>query len=511
MTPNISWPQRRQTTRTTLNSVVYINFDPDNGGIVLNVSEGGLCFHSVAPVQREGTLRFWFSEHKQRIEADAEIAWVDESQKTGGLRFTALPAEGHEQIRNWISPPAARLAVERPPARSVPTRSPAFSAIPPDVDIALDPVFPAVDLSEEADSPNFPAEDSSEIRVASLTAFSRGLATGLLVSTLVALPFLLHSYRRELGESLIHLGERLAVKSRAQTQTIGPAQQAVLLPLQPSSPAHRQIPASPPEKVLLRPPIDPPKPQQAKPELSRPLTAGHAVTGGVTNKIPASAASSAPPAISLPATAAAPVSNVIPDKIATAPLSESAKQPDVHAEVTGEASASSSSAGYFEVGKFKNSLWANNVADRLGQLGFQAAIVQKGRLWMNSYSVLVGPYGDNQDAEAARKDLVLHGFNPRAFEKGSRDFMFPFVLTLNGTHVPKGDYTISWESYSPDAVVKFVRNYEVVATATGKWMKRDVPYKLNAVAWRASADGSRILLEIRFGGMSRALVFRTSP
>jgi cell division septation protein DedD len=513
MTPNISWPQRRQTTRTTLNSVVYINFDPDNGGIVLNVSEGGLCFHSVAPVQRDGTLRFWFSEHKQRIEAAAEIAWVDESQKTGGLRFTALPAEGHEQIRNWISQPATRLAVERPPARSVPTASPSFSVIPPDIDIALDPVFPAVDLSEEADSRNLPAEDSSEIKVASLTAFSRGLATGLLVSALVALPFLLHSYRRELGESLIHLGERLAPKSRAQTQTVAPAQQAVLLPLQPSSPTHRQIPVSPPEKVLLRPPIDPPKPQQAKLALSRPLTAGHTVTGGVTNKIPASAAtaSSAPPAISLPATAAAPVSNVIPDKIATAPLGESAKQPDVHAEVTGEASAGSSSAGYFEVAKFKNNLWANNVADRLGQLGFHAAVVQKGRLWMNSYSVLVGPYGDNQDAEAARKDLVLHGFNPRAFEKGSRDFMFPFVLTLNGTHVPKGDYTISWESYSPDAVVKFVRNYEVVATAEGKWMKRDVPYKLNAVAWRASADGSRILLEIRFGGMSRALVFRTSP
>ncbi len=513
MTPKIAWPQRRQTTRTTLNSVVYINFDPDNGGIVLNVSEGGLCFHSVAPVQREGALRFWFSEHKQRIEAGAEIAWVDESQKTGGLRFTALPAEGRERIRNWICQPATRLAVERPPARSVPTPSPAFSAIPPDIDIALDPVFPAVDLSEAADGPNFPAEDSSEIKVASLTAFSRGLATGVLVSALVALPFLLHSYRRALGESLIHLGERLAAKSRAQTQTVAPAKQAVFLPLQPSSLTHSQIPISPPEKDLLRPPIDPPIPQQAKLELSRPLTAGHAVTGGVINKIPASAAtaSSTPPAISLPATAAAPVSNVIPDKIATAPLGESAKLPDVHAEITGEASAGSSSAGYFEVGKFKNSLWANNVADRLGQLGFHATVVQKGRLWMNSYSVLVGPYGDNQDAEAARKDLLLHGFNPRAFEKGSRDFMFPVVLTLNGTHVPKGDYTISWESYSPDAVVKIVRNYDVVATAEGKWMKRDVPYKLTAFAWRASADGSRTLLEIRFGGMSRALVFRSSP
>jgi cell division protein FtsN len=523
MTPTISWPQRRQTTRTILNSVVYINFDSDNGGIVLNVSEGGLCFHSVAPVQREGTLGFWFSEHKQRIEADAEIAWTDETGKTGGLRFTALPAEGHEQIRKWISQPATRLTVERPPARpvppparSVPNPAPFVGDIPPDIDLALDPLFPAVHLSEESDGPNLSAEVLPQIKVASLTGFSRGLATGLFVSALVALPFLLHSYRHEIGESLIHMGERLAAKSRAQTQTALPARQAALLPLQSSSPAHRQILVSPPsETILPRSPMEPPKPRQAKLELPRPLPASHAITGGVTNKIPASAstatASSTSPAISQPATAAAPASNVIPAKIDTTPPGESAKHSDVHAETTLEASAGSISAGYFEVGKFKNNLWANNVADRLGQLGFHVSVVQKGRLWMNSYSVLVGPYGDNQDAEAARKELVLHGFNPRAFEKGSRDFMFPLTLTLNGTPVPNGDYTISWESYSPDALVKFVHNFDVVATADGKWMKRDAPYKLNAVVWRASAGGSRLLLEIRFAGMSRALVFRTSP
>jgi PilZ domain/SPOR domain len=537
MTSNIAWSERRQATRTTLNSVVYINFDSDNGGIVLNVSEGGLCFHSVAPVQREGPIRFWFSEHKQKIEADGEIAWMDESQKTGGLRFTALPEEGHEQIRNWISQPTMRLAVEKPPARPVPppTRSvppparssarsvtppsppPDFSAVPHETDAAPgSPVFPAAYSSDATDSPALPVVDSSEIseiQVAGLTGFSRGLVTGLVVSALVALPFLLHSYRHELGESLIHLGERLAAKSRAQTQTVTSAQQAALAAPQPSSPTHGQIPVAPPEKVLPRPSIDPPKPQPAKLELSRPIAAVHAVAGGVANKTPGTAAtiSSPPPAISSPATAVAPESNVIPDKIATVPPDDPANRPGVHAEVTGKESAASSSAGYFEVGKFKENLLADKVADNLGQLGFHASVVQKGRLWMNSYSVLVGPYGDNQNAEAARKDLVLHGFNPRAFERGARDFMFPLVLTLNGTQVPIGDYTISWESYSPDAVVKFVQNYYVVATAEGKWMKRDVTYHNNAVVWRKSADGSRTLLEIRFGGMSRALVFRTSP
>ncbi|MFZ0522808.1 MAG: PilZ domain-containing protein [Candidatus Acidiferrales bacterium] len=535
MTSNVAWSERRQTMRTTLGSVVYINFDSDNGGIVLNVSEGGLCFHSVAPIQREGALRFWFSEHKQRIEADGEIAWIDETRKTGGLRFTALPAEGHEQIRNWISQPVARLAVERPPARSVPppapsvppparsvaSASPAFSAIPPDVDMALEPLFPAVHLSEEADSPDLPADDSPEIKVASLTGFSRGLATGLFVSALVALPCLLFSNRRELGVSLIRLGERLAARSGTQTRTVTPAQPNVLPRLQSSSPTPKQIPVSPPEKVPSPPTINPAKSQQAKIEQPPRIAAAHAVTGGLAGKTPGAAAtissssssssSSRPPEIPSPTTAAAAASNVIPNKIGAVPPDDSANRPGVHAEATGKESAGSSPAGYFEVGKFKDNLLADKAADKVRQLGFHASVVQKGRLWMNSYSVLVGPYGDNQDAEAARKDLVLHGFNPRAFEKGSRDFLFPLALTLNGTQVPIGDYTISWENYSPDAVVKLVKDYFVVATAEAKWIKRDATYPHNAIVWKKGVNGSRTLLEIRFSGMSRALVFRTSP
>ncbi|MFZ0884318.1 MAG: PilZ domain-containing protein, partial [Candidatus Acidiferrales bacterium] len=427
MTSNVAWSERRQTMRTTLGSVVYINFDSDNGGIVLNVSEGGLCFHSVAPVQREGALRFWFSEHKQRIEADGEIAWIDETRKTGGLRFTALPAEGHEQIRNWISQPVARLAVERPPARSVPppapsvppparsvaSASPAFSAIPPDIDMALEPLFPAVHLSEEADSPDLPADDSPEIKVASLTGFSRGLATGLFVSALVALPFLLYSNRHELGESLIRLGERLAARSGSQTRTVTPAQPTVLPRLQSSSPTPKQIPVSPPEKVPSAPTINPAKSQQAKIEQPPRIPAAHAVAGGLAGKTPGAAAtissssssssSSRPPEIPSPTTAAAAASNVIPNKIGAVPPDDPANRPGVHAEATGKEGAGSSPAGYFEVGKFKDNLLADKATDKVRQLGFHASVVQKGRLWMNSYSVLVGPYGDNRDAEAARK------------------------------------------------------------------------------------------------------------
>ena len=64
----------------------YINIEPNNGGIVLNVSDGGLCFHSFDPVRRNGPVRFWFSQHNQRIEADAELAWTDATQKGGAMK-----------------------------------------------------------------------------------------------------------------------------------------------------------------------------------------------------------------------------------------------------------------------------------------------------------------------------------------------------------------------------------------------------------------------------------------
>ena len=89
----------------------YINIEPNNGGIVLNVSDEGLCFHSFDPVPRNGKVRFWFSDNGQRIEADGTLAWTDETQK-GGLRFTTLPAEAREKIRDWMSHPITTLAAD---------------------------------------------------------------------------------------------------------------------------------------------------------------------------------------------------------------------------------------------------------------------------------------------------------------------------------------------------------------------------------------------------------------
>jgi len=118
--------KRRQAPRMTVNELAYVNLGPDNGGIILNISEGGLCFQSTAPVQRTKAIRFWFSYCNRRIDPDegqawkdeaqtrgvsryietgSELVWTDDTQKRGGLRFTNLRPEAREQIRDWIRQP----------------------------------------------------------------------------------------------------------------------------------------------------------------------------------------------------------------------------------------------------------------------------------------------------------------------------------------------------------------------------------------------------------------------
>jgi hypothetical protein len=184
-----------------------------------------------------------------------------------------------------------------------------------------------------------------------------------------------------------------------------------------------------------------------------------------------------------------------------------ASHPGVQAEDSGTANSDATSEMYFEIGKFKDQVQAHDTTDKLAQLGFPATAVQKGHLWRNSYHVLVGPYENEDKAKATHGELVSRGFKPRPFERGSRSFSFRSGVTLNGAQTPEGDYTIKWESYVTDATVKFLHNDFVVATADGRWEKRDVKYPRDAYVYKKNVDGSRTLLEIHFAGMRQALVF----
>jgi hypothetical protein len=179
-------------------------------------------------------------------------------------------------------------------------------------------------------------------------------------------------------------------------------------------------------------------------------------------------------------------------------------------ETSKEAGIELPSERYLEVGKFKERFRADQTTDRLGQLGFPAIVTQRGHLWMSSYYVLVGPYGNDREVKAAHQGLMSRGFKPRSFERGSRNFSLRSGFKLNGIPIPFGDYSISWESYASDAVVKFDDKRRVVITTEGKLVRSLDWHENNAFVYIINADGSRTLLEIRFAGTNQALVFGKS-
>lgn len=489
MVPRMN-PERRQSPRTTVNRLAYINLEANNGGIVLNVSDEGLCFHSVAPVPRTDTIRFWFSEPNHRIEANGQLAWMDESQKTAGLRFTNLSTEGRAKIRDWINQPATPMAADgkAAPAVSASPELPSHNLRRPGRIVARDSSAPFEALSPTMKAPK------------AWSAFSGGLALGILISAIVATAFSIHTYRRELGNSLIQLGKRLQAKGQSQTATRGP-ETASLAPV--------LIP--PPDKFLTKPDTKEGKPRQMKIESTAPVAAAPAPTVAAGPTATPPAISSSPPLQSPPTTAIEPDAGHISGRVSAVRDLGQANPTSAHSEDSREVEPGSTLKMYLEVARFRDAGVADNETNRLTQLGFHAIVSNKRHLWMNSYQVLVGPYGSDDEAETAHMNLVSHGFRPRSYEKGFRTIMLPTAVMLNGTHLPVGLYFINWDSYVPDVFVKFEKDSSVISRAEGKWVRRGVKYEDDAIVYRKNGDGSRTLLEIRFMGMNQALVFGNSP
>jgi hypothetical protein len=95
-------PDKRRFVRKRTDQLLYAEFGPDNGSILLNLCEEGCSFQSMAPV-REQQLRFWVSVGDGRkLEGDGQMVWSDTAKKTGGLRFLNPSKELREQVRDWL-------------------------------------------------------------------------------------------------------------------------------------------------------------------------------------------------------------------------------------------------------------------------------------------------------------------------------------------------------------------------------------------------------------------------
>jgi TonB family protein len=99
-----SHQDRRFFARRSVRSLAYIDLGGDNGGIVLNMSEGGLAVHSAVTLSgvHLPAIRFQLPQSPDWIEARGEIAWTSETKMLAGILFIGLPDRARQQIRDWV-------------------------------------------------------------------------------------------------------------------------------------------------------------------------------------------------------------------------------------------------------------------------------------------------------------------------------------------------------------------------------------------------------------------------
>jgi arsenate reductase len=102
--------ERRTHARLGATSLIFTTTNAANGGIVFNISEGGLAL-SAAMRLLDGPLcmRIQFPESRNWIAAIGRIAWKSKSNKEAGVRFVDLTEEARQHIRNWIASQAPSL------------------------------------------------------------------------------------------------------------------------------------------------------------------------------------------------------------------------------------------------------------------------------------------------------------------------------------------------------------------------------------------------------------------
>ncbi|HEU0370274.1 MAG TPA: PilZ domain-containing protein, partial [Candidatus Acidoferrum sp.] len=96
---------KRAHLRRKLAPMAYVELGQDNGGILLNLSEGGFAVQSALTLtSREfPELRFQVPAHQGWLTARGRIVWLSASKKEAGVQFTELPGEARQEIYKWVS------------------------------------------------------------------------------------------------------------------------------------------------------------------------------------------------------------------------------------------------------------------------------------------------------------------------------------------------------------------------------------------------------------------------
>ncbi|HTG30154.1 MAG TPA: PilZ domain-containing protein [Methylomirabilota bacterium] len=101
MTNNL---ERRQSSRKRFENLLYVEVEPGNGGMVLNLSEQGFGFRAVKRVRPKTEVKFAFNlDEKRRVEGRGRLEWSDKEGRVAGVQFTDVSDEFLSTMRKWMA------------------------------------------------------------------------------------------------------------------------------------------------------------------------------------------------------------------------------------------------------------------------------------------------------------------------------------------------------------------------------------------------------------------------
>ncbi len=96
--------ERRRFARQKFRNMEYVEVGPDNGGFLLDLSEGGAALQMAHPSPSDELIAMSFSLGvDSRVEVEGKIVWRDKGGKALGVSFLDLAGGSRQQIRAWLS------------------------------------------------------------------------------------------------------------------------------------------------------------------------------------------------------------------------------------------------------------------------------------------------------------------------------------------------------------------------------------------------------------------------
>jgi PilZ domain len=98
-----SHQERRQSPRKRFENLLYVEVEPGNGGMVLNLSEHGFGFRAVKRVRPKTEVKFAFNlDEKRRMEGRGRLEWSDKEGRVAGVQYTDVSEEFLGEMRTWM-------------------------------------------------------------------------------------------------------------------------------------------------------------------------------------------------------------------------------------------------------------------------------------------------------------------------------------------------------------------------------------------------------------------------